>query len=743
MKPQLTISHEGTLGQEDQHQFGFHQESIAHIMRVLTDLYENPELAVIREYSNNARDAHIAAGKPEVPIRITAPSMFEQTFIVRDDGVGLSKQELIENLTQYGFSSKRDNDNETGMLGLGSKSALTYTSQFSYVACKDGVTVTVLITRQEDGAPVLQVVNEIETPEESNYVEVHVPVKDSGTFNRKIDKFFWVWEKGTVLVNGEEPESIWDEPDPLDPTTDRLNQYIWLSDDVVLIPGEYSQPAKCSIVQGGVTYRVSADNWDAEIIAALRGWQIYVFVDVGTVDFTPNREAIMETKRTKECLSILGDYVHNRLRPSLQSKLDTMDFKEAHTWVRQRQDLARWMFKKGTPLKWSGRILSFDHSVELPDASVPAWRIDARTSSYGGVDRAEEGHRINFTNPPVAIVSGYKRSGSISQDHKDQIRSGLRKLHPEAMNGTNAGRYGSKILLVNAPLAQSLLAMIGDPPQVAFTDVYEKAAAKKRSSSKALETRYRMVDSTTSGWKEVHELEYHPEAYITAEDFRSVRSRDRAERLSNAGHRVAVLWKRNEKWFAENHPNALEINDYGKWFAETKVPAMIAELGDIGRHRLHQCRDGRCGDFSTWIRVVGLDKISEINDPDIQDVARVIKASQKPSLTVDKITGSRRTLERLGYSVDISVSSTYCERAAEMLNRYPIFRWISPENMRYHSTDELVRVINAVYHPTPVPSTELVLWDSSFNPNHPKAAFPACDYRLVTPSITTHKGVLL
>ena len=36
------------------------QSALSHIMNVLTDLYADPELAVIREYSSNALDSHIA-----------------------------------------------------------------------------------------------------------------------------------------------------------------------------------------------------------------------------------------------------------------------------------------------------------------------------------------------------------------------------------------------------------------------------------------------------------------------------------------------------------------------------------------------------------------------------------------------------------------------------------------------------------------------------------------------------------
>ena len=37
--------------------------SLAHIMSVLTNLYSDPEMAVLREYSCNARDSHLAVGQ--------------------------------------------------------------------------------------------------------------------------------------------------------------------------------------------------------------------------------------------------------------------------------------------------------------------------------------------------------------------------------------------------------------------------------------------------------------------------------------------------------------------------------------------------------------------------------------------------------------------------------------------------------------------------------------------------------
>ena len=86
MRPNTVIAErEGNLGGV-QHKMTFDANSISHIMSVLTDLYSDPELAVIREYSTNAADSHIAAGAAR-PIEITTPNAMSPFFKVRDFGL--------------------------------------------------------------------------------------------------------------------------------------------------------------------------------------------------------------------------------------------------------------------------------------------------------------------------------------------------------------------------------------------------------------------------------------------------------------------------------------------------------------------------------------------------------------------------------------------------------------------------------------------------------------------------------
>ena len=88
--------------------FGIAVGQQAHIMRILRDtMYSDKILAVLREYSSNAWDAHCAYNLSHVPIKVTLPMASSPTLVIRDFGPGLSKQDALFHFTQFGASSKR------------------------------------------------------------------------------------------------------------------------------------------------------------------------------------------------------------------------------------------------------------------------------------------------------------------------------------------------------------------------------------------------------------------------------------------------------------------------------------------------------------------------------------------------------------------------------------------------------------------------------------------------------------
>jgi hypothetical protein len=90
---------------------------------VIDGIYGDKVRAPIREYCTNAYDAHLAAGKGDVPFDVQLPSRFDLTFRVRDYGIGMSHDEIMGLYSTMFASSKRDSNDQVGMIGLGSKSA--------------------------------------------------------------------------------------------------------------------------------------------------------------------------------------------------------------------------------------------------------------------------------------------------------------------------------------------------------------------------------------------------------------------------------------------------------------------------------------------------------------------------------------------------------------------------------------------------------------------------------------------
>lgn len=84
--------------------YGFSEGDESHIFSILRDkLYSNKVLAVIREYSTNALDAHVLVGRSDLPVYVRVPAADgEPNFIVRDYGPGLAEDDVYRIYVKYG-----------------------------------------------------------------------------------------------------------------------------------------------------------------------------------------------------------------------------------------------------------------------------------------------------------------------------------------------------------------------------------------------------------------------------------------------------------------------------------------------------------------------------------------------------------------------------------------------------------------------------------------------------------------
>jgi len=138
-------------------------------------IYSNKILAVVREYTTNALDEHLKHGieKP-VTVRIQ-----DNTFSVRDYAKGLSENDVRNVFGMYFKSTKRDNNLQSGMFGLGSKAAHCYTDTFYVRSFHDGVCTlyTCVLGGGGNGVPVGQIMKISEEPTSETGLEISVEVE--------------------------------------------------------------------------------------------------------------------------------------------------------------------------------------------------------------------------------------------------------------------------------------------------------------------------------------------------------------------------------------------------------------------------------------------------------------------------------------------------------------------------------------------------------------------------------------
>ena len=158
------------------------------LMQMLSkNLYSDDIGSAIRECASNALDSHRRAGvDTPIVVSLKAASYNNYEFCVEDFGIGLDADDVRNIISKYGKSTKRNSATELGMMGLGFKAPLAYSSSFYFVCRKDGMERKYMMYEGED-TNTIDLLYETETTE-ANGVKIIIPVKygDKYNFIRKI-----------------------------------------------------------------------------------------------------------------------------------------------------------------------------------------------------------------------------------------------------------------------------------------------------------------------------------------------------------------------------------------------------------------------------------------------------------------------------------------------------------------------------------------------------------------------------
>jgi hypothetical protein len=312
--------------------FEISDKDAAHIMTILRDtLYSDKIMAVLREYAANAWDANRMAGRGDRPIEVTLPTYEDPTLRIKDNGPGLSFEDVFEVYNRYGASTKRDSNAAVGMLGIGSKSGFAYSDAFTIVSYHGGqkATYVAVIDDSEKGRVDLFDVQEQPCacgddhtanhrhptcPEPHTGVEIQIPVKpdDIPEFRKKACVLFAYFDpQPQINVDLLEIPSGKDFPglgrvfDSADTGSPRLK-------------GEWT------VVMGCIPYKVNLQQLTG-LSPSVRKLNGLLRFDIGTLQVAASREELKYGDITKAALTARLNELIDRYIEHLLEGINELD----------------------------------------------------------------------------------------------------------------------------------------------------------------------------------------------------------------------------------------------------------------------------------------------------------------------------------------------------------------------------------------------------------------------------------
>lgn len=187
---------------ESQINFQLSQRKSAKLLYMLRDgFYSYKIQTMVQEYMSNARDAHRSAKKENSPISVILPTPSNPSLIIKDFGTGMNIEQLTL-FASYLESSKEDNDDDIGGIGIGGKMGFCYTDSFMILSVQDGVKYTVLANKLEDKSGRMNIAS-TEKTDEPNGVQVIIPIKpkDFTEVYRAVERCALFWTTKPIIEN--------------------------------------------------------------------------------------------------------------------------------------------------------------------------------------------------------------------------------------------------------------------------------------------------------------------------------------------------------------------------------------------------------------------------------------------------------------------------------------------------------------------------------------------------------------
>ncbi len=361
-KPQFTIVMDDSMPST---KFNLKEENLAHVFGILrSNLYSDKILAVIREYSCNAHDANVENGRPQKPIVVTLPTVYDPVFKVRDNGMGLSEDDVFNIFSSYGASTKRNTNKLIGTLGMGSKSGFGYADSFTVTSWHGGYKKVYEAFIDETQIGTIAKVHQ-EKSSDPTGLEITIGVKASDTpeFIRKAEQFY-KWFKPMPVFKGVDilPRLIQEKSS---------NTVVYESDICEIFKERYRYGKQLFVRMGNITYPVTdLVNID---IAWLNDATMVLNVEMGSVSFTTSRESLEMTPKTITTINNRLKELAQEITGSVQDKINACENPwSALVYTGNLPNIIRGLV--GLNLNWRGEALKNNFHNKMDFATYVTYR---------------------------------------------------------------------------------------------------------------------------------------------------------------------------------------------------------------------------------------------------------------------------------------------------------------------------------------------------------------------------------
>ena len=268
------------------------KDSASMVFQIFTkNMYSNPIGSIVREITSNCFDSHIEAG---VNLPVIIRKIFDKltkTYYISfiDFGVGMSPTRIKDVFAVMFNSTKRQDENQIGQWGLGSKVPLAYKrktgfgeeeydNSYNIITIYNGFKYTYLVYDSKQCPRISE--PSIEFTKEPNGTEVRVPIleKDLGKFKKEMIRQLYYFEN--IIFEGFD-----------DVATDinLTNEYQIVKAKTFLYRGEeYS--TNVHVCLGKVAYPL-----DYDVLGIDRGdynFPIAIRLNIGEINVVPSRESL-------------------------------------------------------------------------------------------------------------------------------------------------------------------------------------------------------------------------------------------------------------------------------------------------------------------------------------------------------------------------------------------------------------------------------------------------------------------